>query len=170
MLFGIGIVETSEDFGAQGQPPSDPLLLDGLAREFVGSGWNVKAMMKRIVMSSAYRRRDHRRFRMPAEMIRDNALAIGGLLVEKIGGPSVRPYQPEGLWNSVAYDLEEKEYTAQVYHRDHGPDLYRRSLYTFWKRSMPPPSLTTFDAPNRESCVLRRARTNTPLQALVLLT
>ncbi len=109
------------------------------------------------------------RFRMPAEMVRDNALAISGLLVERLGGPSVQPYQPPGLWEDVSYDPSERTYSAQTYRQGTGSDLYRRSMYTFWKRSSPPAALATFDAPNREICTVRRARTNTPLQALVLM-
>jgi hypothetical protein len=186
MLFGRGIVESSEDFGAQGEAPSHPELLDHLAVEFVESGWDVKAMLRRLVTSSVYRQsskvapdvlaRDPRnrllargpRFRLPAELIRDGALAAGGLLRERIGGPSVFPYQPSGVWEAVASGRP-KEYTAQVYRQDHGENLYRRSLYTFWKRLAPPPSLAAFDAPSREACVVRRQRTNTPLQALASL-
>ncbi|HVE39281.1 MAG TPA: PSD1 and planctomycete cytochrome C domain-containing protein [Planctomycetota bacterium] len=186
MLFGRGIVETSEDFGAQGDGPSHPELLDTLAVEFVESGWDVKAMLRRLVTSAVYRQsskvaadalaRDPRnrllsrgpRFRLPAEMIRDGALVAGGLLRERIGGPSVFPYQPAGVWEAVASGRP-KEYTAQVYRQDHGINLYRRSLYTFWKRLAPPPALAAFDAPSREACVVRRQRTNTPLQALAAL-
>jgi hypothetical protein len=186
MLFGRGIVETSEDFGAQGDGPSHPELLDTLAVEFIESGWDVKAMLRRLVTSAVYRQssavapavlaRDPRnrllargpRFRLPAEMIRDGALAAAGLLRERIGGPSVFPYQPAGVWEAVASGRP-KEYTAQVYRQDHGDNLYRRSLYTFWKRLAPPPALAAFDAPSREACVVRRQRTNTPLQALAAL-
>jgi len=184
MIFGAGIVETSDDFGAQGEGPSHPELLDYLAVEFVESGWDVKAMLRRLVTSATYRQssrvppevlaRDPRnrllargpRFRLPAELIRDGALAAGGLLKEKVGGPSVFPYQPSGVWEAVASGRP-KEYTAQVYRQDQGDNLYRRSLYTFWKRLAPPPALAAFDAPSREACVVRRQRTNTPLQALV---
>jgi uncharacterized protein DUF1553/uncharacterized protein DUF1549/cytochrome c len=186
MVFGTGIVETSDDFGAQGDGPSHPELLDYLAVEFVESGWDMKAMMRRLVTSATYRQssrvppdvlaRDPRnrllargpRFRLPAEMIRDGALSIGGLLQERIGGPSVYPYQPPGVWEAVASGRP-KEYTAQVYPQDRGDNAYRRSLYTFWKRLAPPPGLAAFDAPSREACVVRRQRTNTPLQALVTL-
>ena len=182
--FGIGLVKTSEDFGSQGSSPSHPGLLDWLAREFVDSGWDVKAMQKLIVTSATYRQSsktntwssDHdpenrwlsraSRLRLPAEMIRDSALALGGLLNLEIGGPSVFPYQPAGLWKEMAFG---EFYTAQVYHQSTGPDLYRRSIYTFWKRTVPPPLLGTFDAPDREFCTVRRSRTNTPLQPLVLL-
>jgi hypothetical protein len=179
MLFGVGFVKTAEDFGVQGEPPSHPELLDWLAVEFVRTGWDVKALLRTIVTSAAYRqsstvtpalwRRDPEnrllargpRFRLPAEMIRDQALAASGLLVEQTGGPSVRPYQPPGLW---------KELTGgEDYRPDTGPGLYRRSLYTFWKRTVAPPSMITFDAAGRETCNVREARTNTPLQALNLL-
>ena len=181
--FGTGIVKTAEDFGSQGEWPSHPDLLDWLATEFVKSGWNVKHMQKRIVMSHAYRQdsevspelfaRDPEnrliargpRFRLDAEMIRDNALSVSGLLVEKIGGKSVKPYQPPGLWEAVGYTSSN---TAR-FKKDDGDALYRRSVYTFWKRTSPPPSMSTFDAPSREACTVRRARTNTPLQALVLM-
>ena len=181
MYFGTGLVKTPEDFGTQGSPPSHPKLLDWLATEFIQSGWDVKALQKLIVMSATYQQsakmtpeqieRDPKnsllargaRFRLPAEMIRDNALAISGLLVKRVGGPSVRPYQPPGLWKDVVYSNVPK------WKQDHGDKLYRRSLYTFWKRSVPPPNLQMFDAPSREACVLHRSRTNTPLAALVLM-
>jgi hypothetical protein len=182
--FGTGLVKSAEDFGSQGAWPSHPDLLDWLAVEFVESGWNVKALQKKILMSSTYRQSsmatpekvamdvDNRllargpRFRLEAEQIRDNALAISGLLVERIGGPSVRPYQPPGLWKEVAYG---GTFSAQVFEQDHGENLYRRSMYTFWKRTAPPPSMMLFDAPNRETCSVRRTRSNTPLQALALM-
>ena len=185
MYFGTGIVKTSENFGAGGELPSHPDLLDWLARSFMQGNWNIKALQKLIVTSATYRQSSRGRpellekdpmnrllargprFRLPAELIRDNALAISGLLVRKVGGPSVRGYQPEGLWDEVAFGI--KTYSAQVYEQDHGDNLYRRGMYTFWKRSCPPPSLATFDAPEREVCTVRRERTNTPLQALVLL-
>jgi hypothetical protein len=184
MYFGIGIVKTSEDFGSQGDPPSHPQLLDWLATEFVRTNWDVKAMQRLIVTSAVYRQDskvspallekdpENRllahgpRFRLPAEMIRDNALAISGLINEKIGGPSVLPYQPKGLWEEMAFG---GNFSAQTYEQGHGSDLYRRSMYTFWKRSVPYPSLNTFDAPDREKCTARRGVTNTPLQALVLM-
>ena len=184
MYFGKGIVKTAEDFGSQGDPPSHPELLDWLATEFIRTGWDVKAMQRLIVTSAAYRQSSHvtpellekdpenrllargPRFRLPAEMVRDNALAISGLLDGRIGGPSVFPYQPKGLWEEIAYG---DVYSAQVYTPSHGSDLYRRSMYTFWKRTSPPPELVTFDAPSREKCTARRTVTNTPLQALVLL-
>jgi hypothetical protein len=181
MHFGTGIVETVEDFGLQGELPSHPELLDWLAAEFIKSGWNVKAMQKLMVTSATYRQssrvtkelleRDPKnrllarapRLRLPAETIRDNALAVSGLLKEKIGGPSVKPYQPAGLWEDVSVERRYK------YVADKGDGLYRRSMYTFWRRTCPPPSMTLFDAPDRETCFFRRARTNTPLHALVLL-
>jgi hypothetical protein len=184
MYFGTGLVKTTEDFGSQGEAPSHPELLDWLATEFIRTGWDIRAMQRLIVTSAAYRQasrvtpelleRDPEnrllargpRFRLPAEMIRDNALAIGGLLHEQIGGPSVFPYQPKGLWEETAYG---DVYSAQTYSPGAGQDLYRRSMYSFWKRTSPPPSLNTFDAPDREKCTARRARTNTPLQALALL-
>ncbi|MAT14833.1 MAG: hypothetical protein CMJ46_06130 [Planctomyces sp.] len=181
--FGTGLVKTTEDFGSQGEWPSHPELLDWLAVHFMESGWDVKAFQKLIVMSATYRQSSHvtselhkrdpnnrllargPRFRLDAEMIRDNALKIGGLLNEEIGGPSVKPYQPDGLWKVVAYTSSN---TAN-FTKDEGPALYRRSMYTFWKRTSPPPSMTTFDAPSRETCTVKRERTNTPLQALNLL-
>ncbi len=184
LLFGAGIVKAAEDFGSQGDPPSHPQLLDWLATEFIRTKWDVKAMQRLIVTSATYRQssrvtpelreRDPEnrlvahgpRFRLPAEMVRDNALAASGLLVEKLGGPSVFPYQPKGLWEEIAYG---DVYSAQTYALSHGADLYRRSMYSFWKRTSPPPSLITFDAPDREKCTARRAVTNTPLQALVLM-
>jgi Protein of unknown function (DUF1553)/Protein of unknown function (DUF1549)/Planctomycete cytochrome C/Concanavalin A-like lectin/glucanases superfamily len=182
--FGIGIVKTVEDFGSQGEPPTDPELLDWLATEFVRTGWDIKAMQRLIVMSATYRQSSHAsrevverdpenrllargpRFRLPAEVIRDNALAISGLLNDKIGGPSVYPYQPDGLWEEMAFG---QGFSGQTYKAASGPDLYRRGMYTVWKRSVPPPSLTIFDAPDREKCTARRGITNTPLQALALL-
>jgi Protein of unknown function (DUF1553) len=187
MYFGTGLVKTAEDFGTQGERPSHPDLLDWLATEFVRSGWDVKGMQRLIVTSAAYRQSSavtpallHRdpenrllarmsRLRLPAEFIRDQALAVSGLLDGAIGGRSVSPYQPAGLWEELASRLDGGNWTAQVYKQDHGRDLYRRSMYTFWKRTSPPPSLVTFDAPDRETCTVRRPRTNTPLQALVLL-
>jgi len=183
--FGTGLVETSEDFGSQGAAPSHPELLDWLAAEFIASGWNVKALQKLIVMSAVYRQSSHidaaklerdprnrliargPRFRLNAEMIRDNALAVSGLLDDRIGGPSVAPYQPPGLWEQVGFG--NGEFSSQSYTQSHGQDLYRRGIYVYVKRAMPYPPLVTFDAPNREVCTDNRARTNTPLQALVLL-
>ncbi len=184
MYFELGIVKTSADFGSQGDPPSNQELLDWLATEFVRSNWDVKAMQRLIVTSATYRQAskvspemlekdpENRllargpRFRLPAEMIRDNALAVSGLINEKIGGPSVSPYQPKGLWEEMAFG---GDFSAQTYVQSHGPDLYRRSLYTFWKRSVPYPTLNIFDAPDREKCTALRGTTNTPLQALVLM-
>lgn len=186
MLMGTGIVETAEDFGSQGATPTHPDLLDWLACEF-REDWDVKRLIKQMVMSSAYRQAakvspeslahdaDNRllsrgpRFRLPAEFIRDQALAVSGLLNRKIGGKSVSPYQPPGLWEELMSRSDNDKWTAQKYKQDHGEDLYRRTMYTFWKRTCPPPTLSTFDAPDRETCVVRRARTNTPLQALILL-
>ncbi len=182
--FGVGIVKTSEDFGSQGEMPSNQKLIDWLATEFVRTGWNVKAMQRLIVTSATYRQssvetpemreRDPEnrllargpRFRLPAEEIRDNALAVSGLLDYRIGGPSVFPYQPKGLWEEMAFGAG---YSAQTYTESTGRDLYRRSMYTFWKRTVPPPALVTFDAPDREKCTARRTVTDTPLQALVLM-
>jgi hypothetical protein len=178
MLFGTGLVKTVDDFGAQGEPPSHPELLDWLAIEFVRSGWDVKNMLRLMVTSATYRQssrvdakgleRDPEnrllarapRLRLPAEMIRDQALRLAGLLVERTGGPSVKPYQPPGIWNELA-DAE--------YVQDHGANLYRRSMYTFWKRTVPPPAMVAFDAAGRETCIVRESRTNTPLQALDVL-
>jgi hypothetical protein len=179
MYFGVGLVKTVEDFGSQGEWPVHLELLDWLATEFVRTGWDVKAMQKTIVMSAIYRQsskvtpelqqRDPEnrllargpRTRLPAETLRDQALAVSGLLVEKIGGPSVKPYQPPGLW---------KELTGgDDYKPDVGEGLHRRSLYTFWKRTAPPPMMMNFDAAGRETCVVRELRTNTPLQSLNLM-
>ena len=177
--FGQGLVRTTEDFGSQGDRPSHPELLDWLAAEFAESGWNMKAMHKLIVTSAAYRQSaavgpellrldpDNRllargpRRRLPAEAIRDQALFLSGLLNEQLGGPSVNPYQPDGLWKEIA--------TITDYPQSHGPDLYRRSLYSFWKRTVAPPTMVTLDASSREACVVQRSRTNTPLQALALM-
>ncbi|MEE2641043.1 MAG: PSD1 and planctomycete cytochrome C domain-containing protein [Planctomycetota bacterium] len=182
-FFGTGIVKTSEDFGIQGERPTHPELLDWLAIDFMEHDWNVKRMHKQLVMSATYRQSSHvtpeklrldpenrllsrgPRFRLDAEVIRDSALWVGGLMVEKIGGPSVKPYQPAGLWKPVGFGGS----NTAVFRQDKGEKLYRRSMYTFWKRTSPPPSLSTFDAPDRETCQVRRARTNTPLQALVLM-
>ncbi|MGH9720787.1 MAG: DUF1553 domain-containing protein [Bryobacteraceae bacterium] len=183
MYFGAGLVKTAEDFGSQGEAPSHPELLDWLATEFVRT-WDIKAMQRLIVTSATYRQaskasaelveRDPEnrllargpRFRLPAETVRDSALAVSGLLNGKIGGASVFPYEPAGLWEDIAYG---DVYSAQTYTPSHGSDVYRRSMYSFWKRTMPPASLATFDAPDREKCTVRRLRTNTPLQALVLM-
>jgi hypothetical protein len=181
--FGTGLVKTTEDFGSQGDAPVQRDVLDWLATEFQ-SNWDVKALQRLIVTSATYRQSsvasaellekdpENRllargpRFRLPAEMVRDNALAASGLLNRTIGGPSVFPYQPPGLWEELSRG---ETFTAQEYHESSGPDLYRRSMYTFWKRTVPPAALTTFDAPDREKCTSRRLITNTPLQALVLL-
>ena len=185
-VFGTGLVATSDDFGAQGEYPSHPELLDWLAVEFVESGWDVKRMLRLLVTSEAYRQasdvgpallaKDPQnrllargpRFRLQAELIRDHALHVSGLLVERLGGPSVKPWQPAGVWEAVA-SQEAKKYSAQIYETGSGDDLHRRSLYTFWKRLAPPPAMAAFDAPSRDLCTVRRASTNTPLQALVLL-
>ncbi len=182
-VFGIGLVRSAGDFGVAGEMPSHPELLDWLAVDFVESGWDVKRFFKNIVMTGAYRQSpvgtkvkqqkdpENRlisrgpRFRMDAEMIRDHALWASGLLVERIGGPSVKPYQPEGVWETVAM----RESDTRSYKEDSGENLHRRSLYTFWKRSAPPASMDIFNAPSRETCTVRRERTNTPLQALVTL-
>ena len=179
--FGTGLVKTVEDFGVQGERPSHPALLDWLATEFMSSGWDVKHIQRLILTSATYRQSsqarpdaygrdpDNRllargpRFRVDAEVLRDSLLYVGGLLVEKRGGPPVKPYEPPGLWEAVSYN------NAQKYVPDAGEAQYRRSLYTYLKRQSPPPNMLIFDAPSREFCVARRARTNTPLQALDLL-
>jgi hypothetical protein len=183
-LFGTGIVKTAEDFGAQGEPPSHPELLDFLAVTFRQDGWDVKRLMKRLVLSAVYRQSSRvtsealakdpanrllargPRFRLDAETLRDQALYASGLLIERVGGASVKPPQPFGLWEAVAYtDSNTAHFKADI-----GVEkVHRRSLYTFWKRTSPPPQMTTFDAPSREACQVRRERTNTPLQALLLL-
>ncbi len=180
-LFGFGLVETVEDFGLQGSYPSHPELLDWLAVEFQRSEWDLKRLLKTIVLSETYQQqsaatglqleRDPRnpwlgrgaRHRLSAEMIRDSALEVAGLLTRQLGGSSVKPYQPAGLWQDVSVERR------AVYEQAKGADLYRRSLYTFWKRTCPPPGMVSFDAPDRETCTIRRGRTNTPLQALGLL-
>jgi len=180
-FFGTGIVKTTEDFGTQGAWPSHPELLDWLAVEFIESNWDIKHIVRLIVHSATYRQSSDAtpaqfasdplnrkiargpRFRLDAESVRDQALAISGLLAERIGGPSVKPYQPPGLWSSVSYDGNAR------YEPSTGVDLHRRSLYSFWKRQSPPPNMLTFDAGTRETCSVRRSRTNTPLQALVLM-
>ncbi|MCA9284538.1 MAG: PSD1 domain-containing protein [Phycisphaerales bacterium] len=181
-FFGHGIVRTSEDFGYQGEWPTHPELLDWMAIEFRDGGWDQQALIRTIVTSSTYRQSSRQRpealavdpdnrllayfprQRLTAEEIRDQALYIGGLLVERLGGPSVKPYQPEGLWREIAMIQS----NTREYVRGMGEDLWRRSLYTYWKRAAPPPSMLTFDAPTREFCTIRRIPTNTPLQALVL--
>ena len=182
-IFGTGIVKTTGDFGVTGELPVNQELLDWLAVDFREHGWDVQRLFKQIVLSSAYRQAalttkeklekdpDNRllsrgpRFRMDAEMVRDGALAASGLLVPKLGGPSVKPYQPPGVWEAIAMDVS----NTRSYQRDTGEGLYRRSMYTFWKRMAPPASMDIFNATNREQCTIRRERTNTPLQALVTL-
>jgi mono/diheme cytochrome c family protein len=183
-VFGTGLVKTAEDFGSQGEPPSHPELLDWLAVQFIEDGWDVKQLMKRLVMSATYRQsakvtKDRLakdpanrllsrgpRYRLDAEMLRDQALAASGLLVEKVGGPGVKPPQPSGLWEAVGYlTSNTRNFVADTGHEK----VHRRSLYTFWKRTAPPPQMNAFDAPSREACRVRRERTNTPLQALLLL-
>ena len=181
MYFGNGLVSTPDDFGSQGALPTHPELLDWLATTFVDLDWDVKALQKLIVTSAAYRQRSVAgptllekdpdntllargpSYRMPAEMIRDHALAASGLLVDDIGGPPVKPYQPEGLWKELATR------NATEYKQDQGDNLYRRSMYTIWKRTTPPPSMMNFDTSERNICTVRRQSTSTPLQALVLL-
>jgi hypothetical protein len=180
MMFERGLVETSDNFGVAGAPPTHPALLDWLAVELVGSGWNVKAMLREMALSATYRQSSHASEalrardpdnrllaraparRLTAEMIRDQALAAGGLLVEHIGGPAVKPYQPPGLWEEIAMGKPH-------YDQGTGDDLHRRSVYTFLKRTVPPPALITFDASDRSNCTVRRQATSTPLQALALL-
>ena len=182
-LFGTGLVKTLEDFGYQSEWPSHPELLDTLARDFIDGGWNTKALLKTIVLSTTYRQdsattpalvaRDPEnrllahgpRVRLPAELIRDQALAVSGLLSPHLGGPSVYPYQPEKLYEGIVVDAP---YPSTKWGVSTGEELHRRSLYTFWKRTVPHPAMTTFDSPDREFCTVRRARTNTPLQALAL--
>lgn len=183
-VFGTGIVKTAEDFGTQGIPPVHPELLDWLATEFIASGWDVQQMLKLMLTSATYRQSaqitarkleldaDNRllsrgpRFRLDAETLRDNALAVSGLLYTYIGGPSVKPPQPDGLWAAVGFTGSNTDKFVQ----DTGPDkVHRRSLYTFWKRTSPPPQMNILDAPSRESCTVRRERTNTPMQALMLM-
>jgi hypothetical protein len=181
-MFGAGLVKTSEDFGAQGAPPSHPELLDWFAAEFIRSGWDVQHLIKMMVTSATYRQQSQltpglrerdpdnlllargTRYRIMGEFVRDQALATSGLLVEKTGGPSVKPYQPAGLYEQITAGNG-----YNVYVPGKGDDLHRRSLYTYWKRSVPHPAMMLFDAPFRESCTLRRPRTNTPLQALNLM-
>ena len=183
-IFGTGIVRTAEDFGTQGAPPVHPELLDWLATEFIASGWDVQTMLKLMLTSATYRQsaqvtpeklaRDADnvllsrapRYRFDAETVRDNALALSGLLYPKIGGPSVKPPQPGGLWKAVGFSGSNTDTFVQ----DTGADkVYRRSLYTFWKRTAPPPQMNILDAPSREACTIRRERTNTPMQALMLM-
>ncbi|MCA9166678.1 MAG: DUF1553 domain-containing protein, partial [Planctomycetales bacterium] len=180
VMFGTGLVTTAEDFGAQGSYPTHPMLLDWLAGEFRDSGWNVKHLLKLIAMSRVYQQssdtdalslqhdpfnrwlnRQHR-YRLEAEFVRDNALAVSGLLKPEIGGASVKPYQPDGYWAQL-------NFPKRTYRADDGDRQYRRGLYTYWCRTFLHPSLVAFDAPSREECTARRTRSNTPLQALVLL-
>jgi hypothetical protein len=181
MMFGNGLVRSAGDFGAQGVPPTHPELLDWLAVDFVDSGWDVKRMIKKIVTSRAYQQSSRQeplhfekdptnellarapRFRLQGEFIRDQSLSISGLLSDTLGGPSVKPYQPVNIWNEVSINK------GLRYKQDTGEKLYRKSMYTYWKRSAPMPNMMIFDAPSREKCVVQRARTNTPLQALVTL-
>jgi hypothetical protein len=183
-FFGTGIVKTAEDFGSQGEPPSHPELLDWLAVTFREDGWDMKKLAKRLVTTAAYRQSARvtpdalakdpanrflargPRFRLDAEAVRDQALFVSGLLIEKQGGPSVRPPQPGGLWEAVAYTSSD---TARFVPDTEPEKTHRRSMYTFWKRTSAPPQMTTFDAPSREACTVRRERTNTPLQALLLM-
>jgi hypothetical protein len=182
MHFGRGIVETADDFGSQGAIPTHPALLDWLAVEFIESGWDIKQLHKTIVMSATFKQSSRATermlasdpdnkwlargpsYRLKAEMIRDNALAVSGLLVPKLGGASVYPYQPEGLWDEISNKVWRYKYLQEP-----GEGLYRRSLYTVFKRTSPPPSMLVFDVPDRSVCRVRRANTSTPLQALVLL-
>lgn len=182
-VFGTGLVKTSEDFGIMGESPSHPELLDWLAVEFVESGWDVRHMVKLMTTSATYRQSGHMspedyladpanrllshgpRERLDAEVIRDQALAVSGLLHPAVGGKSVKPYQPDGVWRVVAFAGS----NTKQFQQDKGEALYRRSVYTFWKRTSPPPSMAAFDAPTREQCTVRRERTNTPLQALTLM-
>ena len=186
MLFGTGIVATSADFGSQGEWPSHPELIDWLAVDFVENGWDQKALIRKMVSSATYRQDSAAsdalreldpgnrlfargpRFRLAAEFVRDQALAVSGLLVPRIGGPSVQPYQPAGLWKEVSH-FGSTPATKQVFVQDQGEKLYRRSLYTIAKRTSPHPGMAAFDAPNREMCIVQRGVTNTPLQALVTL-
>jgi cytochrome c553 len=180
-IFGTGIVKTADDFGSQGEPPTHPELLDWLAVDFREHGWDMKRFYKQVLLSATYRQAaittqdklakdpENRllsrgpRFRLDGETIRDYALAASGLLSPQIGGPSVKPYQPEGVWEAVAMDGS----NTRFYKPDTGDSLYRRSVYTFWKRSAPPASMEIFNAPTREGCTVRRERTDTPLQSLV---
>ena len=180
LAFGRGIVQTLEDFGSQGELPTHPELLDWLATDFIEHGWDVKRTFKLMLMSRAYRQSSvpskealakdptndlfsrQNRYRLDAEMVRDNALAVSGLLVDKIGGPSVKPYQPAGYWQYLNFPKREWE-------NDKGESQYRRGLYTYWQRTFLHPSLAAFDAPSREECTVDRPRSNTPQQALVLL-
>jgi hypothetical protein len=184
-VFGRGLVASSEDFGNQGNLPSHPELLDWLSVEFRERGWDMKYMLKLMVTSQTYRQASLTtpelkeadpenawlargpRYRLNTEMIRDNVLFSSGLLNREIGGPSVKPYQPEGIWEAIV--VGDKGRGEAVYKQDNGDKLYRRSLYTYWRKTIPPPSMLTFDAAIKEACEVRRVRTSTPLQALTLL-
>ncbi|MDG1358346.1 MAG: DUF1553 domain-containing protein [Akkermansiaceae bacterium] len=186
MIFGTGIVKTAEDFGSQGEWPSHPELIDWLAAEFVASGWDLRKLVKLIVSSQTYRQSSRStaelqeqdpynrllarspRYRLSAEYVRDNALTIAGLLNPKVGGPSSYPIQPQGLWKQISFYAHGR-WTASQFYPDTDNSGYRRSMYHFWKRTLPPPMMTTFDAGNRETCSARRSLTNTPLQSLALL-
>ena len=183
MIFGFGLVRTPEDFGVQGMLPSHPELLDWLSIYLINNNWNIKKLIKLMVMSHVYQQKSNSNdklneidpnnfflarsnsYKLPAEIIRDNALASSGLLVKKVGGPSVKPYQPDGLW------LEKNSFSADLYNykKNSGDSLYRRGMYTFIKRTSPPPSMIALDGTSREVCTVRREKTNTPLQALVLM-
>ena len=180
-FFGVGLVDTLDNFGLQGSQPSHPLLLDWLAVEFRENGWDLHHLIRLIVLSATYSQDAAQRpelqdpdnrllargptFRLPGEMIRDQALAVSGLLHREVGGPSVKPYQPEGVWD----DLNAPKSHAEMYVQDQGNALYRKSLYTYWRRAAPHPSMLAFDAPSRDVCTVERESTNTPLQALATL-
>jgi len=183
-FFGVGIVATPDDFGSQGNRPTNPELLDWLAVTFMENGWDTKKFIKKIVTSKTYMQTSkvdeqnkkldpenvflsyYPRQKLPAEMIRDNILASSGLLVDKLGGPSVKPYQPEGLWDEV---IGGGGGSLARYVQSEGDNLYRRSLYTFWKKTVPPPSMMIFDASSRDNCEVKRQDTSTPLQSLTLM-
>ena len=184
LLFGDGLVLTTEDFGIQGSLPLHPELLDWLAKDFMEHDWDIQYLLKKIMLSATYQQSSEitpelksadpenkllaraSRFRMTGEMIRDYMLTTSGLLNPEIGGPSVKPYQPEDLWAETTSGVNRRVLTKYV--QDTGDKLYRRLLYTLWKRTLPPPSMTIFDAPTRDFCEVRRQKTNTPLQALAL--
>ena len=180
-LFGVGLFKTVDNVGVQGELPSHPQLVDWLAADFRESGWDLHYLIRRIVLSATYRQDSKHRpaledpenrllacgpsFRLPAEMIRDQALAVSGLLTRTVGGPSVKPYQPSGIWE----DLNAPASHAEIYKQDGGAKLYRKSMYTFWRRAAMHPGMAVFDAPSRDVCSVSRLTTNTPLQALALL-